>query len=108
VERIFDFFYRWEVYVPEPNRQYGYYVLPVLYGDRLIARLDPAFDRKSKTFTIQNWWWQPGVDKKDEAMLVALQDCVKDFATYLKADNVKLGDAIKKNSLMKKLVRPVS
>jgi hypothetical protein len=105
---VFDFFYRWEVYVPEPKRQYGYYVLPVLYGDRLIARLDPAFDRRSKTFIIQNWWWQPGVDKKDEAMLLALQDCVKDFATYLNADGVKLGEPLKKNRFMKQIVRTVA
>jgi hypothetical protein len=105
---LFDFDYIWEVYIPAPKRKWGYYVLPVLYGDRFVARLDPAFDRASKTFIIQNWWWQPGVDKKDEAMLVALQDCVKDFAKYLKADRVKLGDAIKKNSLMKEVVRPVS
>jgi len=108
LEQIFDFFYRWEVYVPESKRKYGYYVLPVLYSDRLVARMDPGFDRASRTFIVQNWWWQPGVDKKDDAMLTALQDCVRDFAKYLGASDVKLGDAIKKNRLMKNVVRLTS
>lgn len=105
LEQLFDFFYRWEVYVPGPKRKYGYYVLPVLYGDRLVARMDPAFDRASKVFTIKNWWWENGVDKKDAAMLIALQDCVKDFGRYLGAGGVKLGDAIKRDRLLKKVVQ---
>lgn len=108
VHAVFDFFYRWEVYVPGPKRQYGYYVLPVLYGDRLVARMDPAFDRSSKTFIIQNWWWQPGVDKKDDAMLAALQHCVKAFCKYLGAAHAKLGEAVKRDRYLKKVIQPVS
>lgn len=105
LEALFDFFYRWEVYVPEAKRQYGYYVLPVLYGDRLIARMDPAFDRAGGAFTIKNWWWQKGVDKKDEAMLAALQDCVAAFAKYLGARDVKLGEAIKRDKVLREATR---
>lgn len=104
LEDIFDFFYRWEVYVPEAKRQYGYYVLPVLYGDRLIARLDPALDRASSVFTIKNWWWQPGVAKKDEAMLAALQECVAAFAKYLGAKDVKLGEVIKRDKVLREII----
>lgn len=105
VEKVFDFYYSWEVYVPAAKRQYGYYVLPVLYGDRLVARLDPGFDRASKVFIIKNWWWENGVDKKDEAMLAALRDCVKDFAKYLGTSNVKLGDAITRDRYLKKIIQ---
>jgi uncharacterized protein YcaQ len=101
---LFDFDYIWEVYIPTPKRKWGYYVLPVLYGDRFVARLDPAFDRATKTFVILNWWWQPGVDKKDGEMLAALQDCVRDFARYLGASDVKLGDTIKNDRTLKKIV----
>jgi len=54
---LFDFHYRWEVYTPQPKRKYGYYVPPVLYGDRFIARVDPRFDRSTSLLTINNWWW---------------------------------------------------
>lgn len=102
---LFDFSYIWEVYVPAPKRKWGYYVLPVLYGDRFVARMDPAFDRKSNTFIILNWWWQPGVDRKDDEMLAALQVCVKDFMRYLGATNVKLGEAVRNERTLKQVIR---
>ncbi len=105
IEHVFDFFYRWEVYVPEPKRQYGYYVLPVLYGDQLIARLDPGFVRDSKTFTIKNWWWQPGAPRKDEAALGALAECVRQFANYLGAQAVQIGPVVKRDSSLKQIVK---
>ena len=61
VEALFDFAYVWEVYKPKPKRQYGYYVLPVLYGDELVARFEPVFDKRARRLAIRNWWWQPRV-----------------------------------------------
>lgn len=97
IEQLFGFYYRWEVYVPEPKRMYGYYVLPVLYGDRFVARIDPAYDRTTRTFTIKNWWWEKGVDKKDAAMLAAIQDCLAAFMNYLGAEKIALGAKPKKD-----------
>ncbi len=62
LRRLFDFDYVWEVYVPQPKRRWGYYVLPILYGDRLVGRIEPRLDRKSKTLRIVGLWWEPGFD----------------------------------------------
>ena len=104
IEMIFDFTYRWEVYVPADKRQYGYYVLPILYGDRLVARLDPKFDKGSKVFTIKGWWWEDGVDKNDGAMLSALRECLAAFGGYLDASAIRLGEGIKRMPEIKKIV----
>ena len=47
LRQLFDFDYVWEVYVPEKARKHGYYVLPVLWGDRLVGRIEPRIDRKA-------------------------------------------------------------
>jgi uncharacterized protein YcaQ len=63
----------------------------VLFGDRLVARLDPEFDRAGKILRIKNWWWEKEVDMKDEAMLAAIRDCLAAFAEYLDAQEIQLG-----------------
>lgn len=88
VRRLFDFDYVWEVYKPAQKRIYGYYVLPILYGDRLIGRLDPSFDKGTGLLTINDWWWEPGVEL-DRELAAALQDCLVDFMAYLSAEDLR-------------------
>ncbi len=80
--RLFGFDYRWEVYKPAKTRDYGYYVLPVLYGERFIARFEPVRDKKIGTLTVKGWWWEPGVEP-DAAMKNALGSCMSEFMAYL-------------------------
>ena len=61
IEALFGFQYSWEIYTPASKRKYGYYVLPVLYGDRLVGRIEPKTDRKANSLTVQNIWFEPGV-----------------------------------------------
>ena len=61
IEALWGYRYSWEIYTPVVKRKYGYYVLPVLCGDRLIGRIEPKADRKTKTLTVQNIWLEPGV-----------------------------------------------
>jgi len=92
---VFDFDYIWEVYKPQPQRKYGYYVLPVLYGDRFVARFDPAYDKRSRTLVIANWWWEEGI-RPDDAMEAALAACLQDFLSFLQAGRLELGPACAK------------
>lgn len=59
VARLFGFDYRFEAFVPEPKRQYGYYVLPILEGDRLVGRIDPKFQRDKRTLAVRQVYWEP-------------------------------------------------
>jgi len=83
---LFDFDYVWEVYKPAHQRQYGYYTLPVLWGDRLVARFDSLFDRNSGTFLILGLWLEDAALATDEAFADALARGFSRFATFLGAD----------------------
>ena len=82
-EALFGFFYRLEMYVPKAKREFGYYVLPILRGDRLIGRIDPVFDRKAGVLRVNSVHWQPGVKA------VSLDRPLRDLARWLGAGSIE-------------------
>ena len=86
-ERLFGFHYRMEVYVPKAARRYGYYVLPILHGDRLVGRVDPAMDRSSGRLVVHALHAEPDAP---EAAGPAVAAALQDLASFLGADGIDL------------------
>jgi len=84
ISDIFDFAYKWEVYKPIDERKYGYYVLPVLYGDRFIGRFEPKYDKETKVFTVKNWWWESDC-KANSDINKKIREAIDTFMEYLRA-----------------------
>jgi uncharacterized protein len=82
-EALWNFYYRLEMYVPKPKREYGYYVLPILRGDRLIGRIDPVHDRKTGVLKVNSVHWEPGVKP------VSLQKPLRNLATFIGAGSIE-------------------
>jgi uncharacterized protein YcaQ len=99
---LFGFDYIWEVYKPEHQRRFGYYTLPVLWGDRLVARFDSKLDRTSNTFVILGLWLEDQALGKDEAFAEALASGFARFVTFLGASKLD-AKAIREPRLRRRL-----
>lgn len=80
-EMLFDFKYTWEIYTPPQKRLYGAYVLPILYKDRFIGRVEPVCDRRNKVMSVRGLWWEEGV-KPAEPIKKAVNKALAGLAEY--------------------------
>lgn len=83
--RRFGFDYRFEAFVPEPKRVYGYFVLPILEGERLIGRLDAKTHRDQSLLEVRGLWWEKGV-KPTKARMKALDEALEKLAAFVGAE----------------------
>ncbi|MBQ6798452.1 MAG: YcaQ family DNA glycosylase [Oscillospiraceae bacterium] len=79
LKAIFDFDYTWEIYTPEAKRKYGYYVLPMIYGDRFIGRVEAAADRKNGILTVKHLWTEPNITVT-KTVQKAMERCLRRLA----------------------------
>ena len=86
---LFGFDYVWEVYKPEHKRRFGYYTLPILWGDRPVARFDSKLDRTTNTFVILGLWLEDEALGRDEAFAEALAGGFARFVTFLGASRLE-------------------
>ncbi|MFT5194804.1 MAG: hypothetical protein ACI9EW_001043 [Cellvibrionaceae bacterium] len=89
-ELIWDFYYRIEIYVPEAKREFGYYVLPILHGERLIGRIDSRMDRKTGVYTVNAVYAEADAPMSEEVGQ-EIQQSILDFGHFLGAKQVKFG-----------------
>ena len=88
---VFNFDYVWEVYKPVDKRRYGYYTLPVLWGDRLVARFDSKLDRTTSAYIVLGFWLEDEALGQDKAFAKALARGFKRFLIFLGADQIDAG-----------------
>ena len=81
IKAVFDFEYKWEIYTPQAERKYGYYVLPILYGERFIGRIELIYDKKDKKLNVHNIWYEPGV-KLTKSIETSIGAAVKRFERF--------------------------
>ncbi len=98
IQVLFGFDYKWEIYTPGAQRKYGYYVLPLLYGDSFIGRVEAVRDRNEKALVVKNIWYEEGV-RKTNKMETTICNCLNKFATFNECNCTLLPESF--NELLK-------
>ncbi len=97
---LYDFDYVWEVYVPAAKRRWGYYVLPILYGDRLIGRIEPRADRRIGILRVIDIWWEDGFDPlATPGFIDALVEALAAHARFTNARRIVLPQTARHRAL---------
>ena len=86
---LFDFDYVWEVYVKEHKRRWGYYVLPILFRDRLIGRIEPRIDRAGGRVQVLGLWWEDGfAPRRADGFIDAMRDALRAYLRFAGANRI--------------------
>ena len=90
LRELFGFDYLWEVYIPEAKRRWGYYVLPMLFGDRFVGRIEPRLDRKTKALAILGIWFEAaGFEPvEDPRFIGAFAEAIEAYRDFVGASKV--------------------
>ena len=89
LKALFGFDYTWEIYTPAAKRKYGFYVLPLLYGDRMVGRVEAVADQKADTLAVKNIWYEDGV-RQTKKLQTAVESRLKRLAKFNGCKNLLL------------------
>jgi uncharacterized protein YcaQ len=90
LRQLWSFDYVWEVYVPEQKRRWGYYVLPILFGEEFVGRFEPRVDRASGTLRILGIWWQDGFSPRaTDSFVPAMRDALRAYMQFVGATRIE-------------------
>lgn len=92
-ERLWDFYFRIEIYVPQNKRQYGYYVLPILHQDRLVGRMDMAFEKQEKCLHVISTYAE---DNAPDNIVPEIREAVGSLGKFLGAKSIRFGETMPK------------
>ena len=80
---LFEFEYVWELFVPPAKRRWGWYVLPMLFGDRLVGRIEPRIDRAGNRVQVLGLWWEDGfAPRRTEGFVDAMRDALHAYLRF--------------------------
>ena len=88
--RLFDFEYVWEGFFPEAKRRWGYYVLPIVFGDRFVGRIEPRIEKDAGVVQVLNVWWEDGfTPRRADAFVGAMRDALRAYLRFADADRIE-------------------
>ena len=94
---LYGFDYVWEVYVPEAKRRWGYYVLPVLFRDRLVGRIEPRIDRSGRRVQILGAWWEDGFEpRRADGFVEAMRAALRAYLGFAGATRIEWAEHLAK------------
>ena len=93
INSLWNFQYTWEIYTPVNKRKYGYYTLPIIYGDRFVGRIVTVIDKEKKSLIVKNLWWESGV-RITKRLDNALDKTLKEFAKFNDCLHIKLNSGL--------------
>ena len=90
LESLFEFDYVWDLFHPPERRRFGYYVLPILFRDRFVGRIEPRIDRSAGPVQILGLWWEEGfAPRRAEGFVDAMRDALRAYLGFARADRLE-------------------
>jgi uncharacterized protein YcaQ len=97
--RLFQFDYVWELFIPPEKRRWGWYVLPILFGDRFVGRMEPRIDRAASRVEIVDLWWEEHfAPARTDGFVDAMRDALAAYLRFAGADRLMWPEHLRRDA----------